>query len=131
GGRAWPMALLAWPSTSSGISAAALAARPRRPPSSWPAWHETAMAEPVGLLEVMAVLGMTGESWSAWHTLAKCMDGRPLAASEMPLFESCTGRSRPPTEPPDEGVVVVSRRGGKSRIAGAKAVQVAGFKDYR
>jgi hypothetical protein len=82
------------------------------------------------LSRVMRLCGLDGPSWSAWHTLAKCVDGLPLDDSERPLFEGCTGRTRPPTRPPAEVIVIKGRRAGGTRWAGANIVRASGFRTY-
>lgn len=77
------------------------------------------------LVDAMTVCGLTGESWSAWHVVAKVLDAEPLTAEEMPLFEQATGRSRPPSEPPAELFMIAGRRCGKTRFAGVCAVRAA------
>jgi hypothetical protein len=57
--------------------------------------------------------------------VAKVLDAEPLTAEEMPLFERCTGRARPPIEPPAEVFAICGRRSGKTRFAGACAVRAA------
>src|SRR5882724_927467 len=73
----------------------------------------------------MTDLGLVGPSWENWRTFAKCCDGVPLTAAEQPVFEQCTGRTRPPTEPPAEIYGIVGRRGGKGRVGAAMAVRAA------
>ncbi len=82
------------------------------------------------LIEVMRMLGMGGESWKAWHTVAKVQDGLPLNRDEQELFEQCTGRSRPPSEPPGETLLIKGRRCGGSRYASASAIRAAAFTRY-
>lgn len=77
------------------------------------------------LVDAMTLCGLTGESWAAWRVVAKVLDAEPLTAEEMPLFEQCTGRSRPPTEPPAEGWIIKGRRCGGTRFIGACAVRAA------
>lgn len=77
------------------------------------------------LVDAMTLCGLTGESWASWRAVAKALDGEPLTAEEMPLFEACTGRSRQPTEPPAELFVICGRRSGKTRFVGACAVRAA------
>lgn len=82
------------------------------------------------LVEVMRHLGMDGDSWAAWRTLAKAQDGQPLDRDEQELFEQCTGRSRPPSEPPAETLVLKGRRCGGTRYAAARAIRAAAFTRY-
>lgn len=82
------------------------------------------------LVEVMASLGMGGESWKAWQCLAKVQDAMPLNRDEQEMFEACTGRSRPPSEPPGETLVIKGRRCGGSRYGSARAIRAAAFVRY-
>jgi hypothetical protein len=73
--------------------------------------------------EILDLCGCRGESWAPWHVVAKCQEGRPLVTrDEQALFEACTGRTRPLTEP-DEIWIDKGRRCGGSRYGGAAAVQ--------
>ena len=81
-------------------------------------------------LEVLTLLGLTGASWGPWHTVAKVLDGTPLTSGERAIYEQCTGRSRRPSEPPAELVVIKGRRCGGTRVGGALVVHAAGFTDY-
>ncbi len=82
------------------------------------------------LVELMPRLGLDGPSWSAWRVVAKCLDGLPLDRDEHELYERCTGRTRPPTEPPAEFFAIMGRRSGKSRFAAAVAVRGAAFTNF-
>jgi hypothetical protein len=64
-------------------------------------------------------------SWSACKTVLRVLDGLPLADEAHALYVRCTGRSSPPERPAREAFLVVGRRGGKSRIAAALAVEAA------
>lgn len=79
------------------------------------------------LLDTLDLCGLTGETWSAWQAVAKCLDGEgeQLTPAERRVFEKCTGRTRPPTERPAECFVIAGRRSGKSRFGGACAVHAA------
>ena len=46
------------------------------------------------------------------------------------LYQRCTGRQTPPTEPAREVYAIVGRRGGKSRLAAAMAVEAACLRDW-
>jgi hypothetical protein len=88
------------------------------------------MTRALSRLEVMALLGLEGESWAAWGTVGKILDGSPLTAAEQAIYEQCTGRSRVPSEPPAEVFVIKGRRCGGTRVGGAFVVHAAGFTDY-
>jgi hypothetical protein len=40
--------------------------------------------------------------WSSWRVFLKCLAAVPLEEGELELFERCTGRARPPSEPVTE-----------------------------
>lgn len=82
---------------------------------------------PGRLLDTLDLCGLTGETWSAWQAVAKCLDGEgeQLTPDERRVFEECTGRTSPPTEPPAEFFAICGRRSGKSRFAGTCAVRAA------
>ena len=71
------------------------------------------------------------DSWRAWKSFLAALFGLPMDANALAIYQRCTGRSRPPTEPATEAWMVVGRRGGKSRIAALIALFLATFRDYR
>src|SRR5437773_15684 len=71
----------------------------------------------------MTSRGLTGPSWAAWQVAAKCLDAEPLSVAEQAIFEDCTHRTRPLTEPPSEAYFICGRRSGKTRFAGTTAVR--------
>jgi hypothetical protein len=73
----------------------------------------------------MALCGLTGSTWSSWRVVAKVLDGLPLDAEDQRLYEQCTGRTRPPVEPPGEFYAICGRRSGKSRLASVLAIRAA------
>ena len=58
------------------------------------------------------------------------LDGQPLDSQGLDLFRRCTGRREAPTQPVREAYAIVGRRGGKSRLAAAIAVEAACLKDW-
>jgi hypothetical protein len=73
----------------------------------------------------MALCGLTGSTWASWRVVAKVLDGLPLDAEDQRLYEQCTGRTRPPAEPPGEFHAICGRRSGKSRLASVLAIRAA------
>jgi hypothetical protein len=73
----------------------------------------------------MALCGLTGPTWSSWRVVAKVQNGLPLDAEDQRLYEQCTGRTRPPAEPPGEFYAICGRRSGKSRLASVLAIRAA------
>ncbi len=70
-------------------------------------------------------------SWRPWRTFKAALDGRPVHGEALELFQRCTGRQRLPTAPVVEAYAIVGRRGGKSRLAAALAVEAAVLRDWR
>jgi hypothetical protein len=57
------------------------------------------------------------ESFWAWRTVAKLIDGAPLLEPrEIELFKKCTGRTRLPSTPVPRLILVAGRRAGKDRF---------------
>lgn len=73
----------------------------------------------------MELYGLVGDTWRAWRVVAKLLDGLPLAAEEQEIYEACTGRTLPPSDPPAEIYLICGRRSGKSRFAGVLAGRAA------
>ncbi|MGY4176776.1 hypothetical protein ACVIHH_002067 [Bradyrhizobium sp. USDA 4518] len=71
------------------------------------------------------------ESWIAWRAFIAAAFGLPMSDEEVGLYRQCTGRTDPPTEQARECVLVIGRRGGKSRVLALIAVWLAAFRDYR
>ena len=56
----------------------------------------------------------------------KAIHGLPITnLAELALYEQCTGRETPPTEPASEAWLICGRRAGKGRIAAMSAVHAA------
>ncbi|MGD0950339.1 MAG: hypothetical protein ABSA52_23325 [Candidatus Binatia bacterium] len=70
-------------------------------------------------------------SWRAWEAFLAALFGLPMDADALAIYQRCTGRSRPPTQPATEAWMVVGRRGGKSRVAALIALFLATFRNYR
>lgn len=73
----------------------------------------------------------TPESWIAWRSFIAAAFGLEMSEEELAIYRQCTGRNDPPTEQARECVLVIGRRGGKSRILALIAVWLACFHDYR
>lgn len=71
------------------------------------------------------------DSWIAWRALIGSAFGLPLSGDELAIFKRCTGRDAPPLEQVRELVLVVGRRGGKSRALALIATWLSSFVDYR
>jgi hypothetical protein len=69
--------------------------------------------------------------WSAWTAFLKCLFALPLDPISFDFLQECTGRSKPPAMPAKEAVLVIGRRGGKSRALALIAAWLACFCDWR
>jgi hypothetical protein len=70
-------------------------------------------------------------TWSVWLIVLRAAFGHPLDAGELETFHKVAGNRGPPGKRCRELWCVVSRRGGKSRIASALAVFLALFQKHR
>lgn len=70
-------------------------------------------------------------SWNAWRAFIAAAFGLPMSGEELAIYRACTGRKDAPTQQMRELVLVIGRRGGKSRILALIAVWLACFHDYR
>lgn len=70
-------------------------------------------------------------TWRSWRVFLAALFGLPISEADLPLFQQCTGRTKPPAAPSLEAYMPVGRRGGKSRIAALIALFLACFKDHR
>jgi hypothetical protein len=71
------------------------------------------------------------ESWIAWTALIAAAFGLPMTGDQFAIYRKCTGREDPLTEQMRELVLVVGRRGGKSRVLALIATWLSAFVDYR
>jgi hypothetical protein len=70
-------------------------------------------------------------SWSTWFAVLKAAHGEPLSPAERAAFDAVAGGREPPKRKAKQFVVVVSRRGGKGRMAAGLAVFEAAIVDHR
>ena len=70
-------------------------------------------------------------TWAAWFVFLRALFGLPLSASELPLYQECTGRTEPPTAAATEGWLICGRRSGKSFCLALCAVYLAAFHQYQ
>jgi len=68
--------------------------------------------------------------WATWQTFIKSLAGVPLSDEEVPLFQKCTGRTVPFSQPVSEAWVVAGRRARKSAVAATIGVHAAVFRDW-
>src|SRR5215472_14326656 len=74
---------------------------------------------------------MDGESWMPWRTLLIAAMGEELDDAERSVFSKLTGREHEPGRRVDELVLVVGRKGGKTRVMAVLAVYLATLVDHR
>jgi phage terminase large subunit-like protein len=70
-------------------------------------------------------------TWAAWRAFLTALFALPMTAEQQLIFEVCTGRQTPPTQPATEAWLICGRRAGKSFILALTAVYLAAFFDYR
>ena len=71
------------------------------------------------------------ESWLAWTALIAAAFGLSMTDQQLAIYRQCTGRTDPPTAQMRELVLVVGRRGGKSRVLALIATWLSAFVDYK
>jgi hypothetical protein len=71
------------------------------------------------------------ETWNAWLALLAALFGLPLTDEQLAIYQRCSGRTVPPSEPASEAWLVCGRRAGKSFVLALIAVYLAAFHDYR
>jgi phage terminase large subunit-like protein len=71
------------------------------------------------------------DSWAAWRAFLAAAFALPMAPEQLAIYQRCTGRTTPPTEPVSEAWLVCGRRAGKSFVLALTAVYLAAFNDYR
>jgi hypothetical protein len=70
------------------------------------------------------------ESWLAWRAFIAAAFGLPMTPEQLSIFRACTGRTQPPSQQMKTLVLVIGRRGGKSRVLALIAVWLACFVDH-
>jgi hypothetical protein len=71
----------------------------------------------------------SSETFWAWRTVAKMLDGLPLEPAELVLWKAITGRDAPPSKPFGEAYLVKPRRAGGTLFAAAVGLHAA-LQDY-
>lgn len=77
-----------------------------------------------------AALGDQG-SWLTWRAVLQAAYAEPLPEAEREAFDLVAGGRAPPTRKVRQLAVVVSRRGGKGRTAGALCAYEAALTDHK
>jgi hypothetical protein len=70
-------------------------------------------------------------SWENWLAFLAALFALPMSAEQFKIYQQCTGRTAPPSEPACEAWLVCGRRAGKSFVLALIAVYLAAFHDYR
>jgi hypothetical protein len=71
-----------------------------------------------------------GESWRPWFSFLAALFAEKPRGSDLETYRALTGRTTWPRKPFREAVLIVGRRGGKSRILALLAVYYACFLPY-
>jgi hypothetical protein len=71
-----------------------------------------------------------GETFAAWRTVAKILEGAPLKRTELALYQQITGRDKPPSAPFSEAYLIKPRRAGGTLFSAAVGLHAA-LTDYR
>jgi hypothetical protein len=101
-----------------------------------PPWKLSGHAVPRTILEAIDDEKWWGRwfargDWSAWKAFLAALFGLPLDPVSFDYYQECTGRSTPPTTPANTAVLVIGRRGGKSRALALCAAWLSCFHDWR
>ncbi len=70
-------------------------------------------------------------TWQAWFGFLAALFALPMTPEQLAVYQRCTGRTNPPTEPHREGWLICGRRSGKSFIMALVAVFLAVFRDWK
>ena len=70
-------------------------------------------------------------TWAAWRAFLAALFALKMSSGQLAIYQHCTGRSAPPTQPATEAWLVCGRRAGKSFILALCAVFLGCFFDYR
>lgn len=79
----------------------------------------------------LELAGLAGASRAATRAMWKAVDGEPLTADELAIYQRHTGRTTAPTAPVRELVLIAGRRGGKTQGFAARTVWQGIRRDYR
>jgi hypothetical protein len=101
-----------------------------------PPWKLSGHAVPANILEAVEHPHWWGRwfargDWSAWRAFLASLFALPLDDNAARIYRECTGRTQPPAAQAREGVLIIGRRGGKSRILALIAAWLSCFCDWR
>jgi hypothetical protein len=69
-------------------------------------------------------------TWRSWFAFVAAVFGLPMTPDQFDIYQRCTGRNIPPTEPVQEAWLICGRRAGKSFMLALCAVFIACFRDW-
>jgi hypothetical protein len=73
---------------------------------------------------------LDGDSWFTWRVMLIAAMGEPLTYDELQTFTRFTGRITSPSQPVEEFIGAIGRRGGKDEAASVLAAFLAVFVDW-
>lgn len=103
---------------------------PRRKTKPKPS-HRLTLLDAISDPRLFAKFFPDPESWIAWTALIAAAFGLPMDRDQLRVYRKCTGRTDPSTAQMRELILVVGRRGGKSRVLALIATWLSAFVDYR
>jgi hypothetical protein len=71
------------------------------------------------------------DTWISWFSFLAALFALPMTPPQLKIFQDCTGRTAPSSEPLSAATLVCGRRSGKSFILALISVFLACFRDYR
>ena len=69
-----------------------------------------------------------GGSWGPWRAFLMALFALPMDDDALAFYRAHTGRNEPPASMSKEAVLVIGRRGGKSRVLALIATFLATFR---
>jgi hypothetical protein len=73
----------------------------------------------------------TSATWAAWRAFLAPLFALKMSSDQLAIYQHCTGRSAPPTQPATEARLVCGQRASQSFILVLCAVFLACFFDSR
>ena len=70
------------------------------------------------------------KSWATWRVFLAALFAEKPTGDDLAVYQALTGRTKWPTSPFAEAVLIVGRRGGKSRILALITAYFATLIDY-
>ena len=76
------------------------------------------------------LLGRNPRTWYNWRVFLKAVFALPMTQKELEVYQTFSGRKRPPRKRPEEVYAICGRRSGKSFIVSLIAAYVVLFEDF-